>query len=586
MVEEQERQPYDNVPASASSNDLQEYLRRSIDGNDAPPLSPRPDSLTRADSIFSFSKASFSSQLSGLTSITLPQAESLAANVSALPTAPKAVKALTTAASEIERWTQKAIHVLGNLDAGDDVEWAAAAGRDSLDDVDSAVIKFESLIEVYVQSIEELQSRPDIADIDSDDLTAVVEQMEKTLTDWDKVRQLLKGVHEQVELAMEWEELWGVVLGDVGNELESLDQLVFEMEEKRHSTMRADAESKSGTGIDIDELETIVEDSPTTSKANNRMSLLPNFTSAPVPAPAHNPQDDQNLLALFARMQPLRASLDFLPMRLSMFQSRAAKIFPSACTELEDKRERLEQAWRQLEQEAETLRRELGEDRWVLVFRNAGRQATKMIESVERTVAKLQESLDAGVQHTNPPALAKKMESFEAKRMHYGPAIDRVLAIIQKGVKDRITVNGEILRLHLDLTARAASLHEQMNLMESTLEEIQASRDAQLRDSISTVISMDRSMSGSMIDTPGSSPASSVIMPAGKYDGSTPHINGSKVRGSSRSRGPPTQRYSSLPQPRRTSSNLLSHRIAIPIEWTTFINNPHSGSSPSSYTNK
>jgi hypothetical protein len=33
---------------------------------------------------------------------------------------------------------------------------------------------------------------------------------------------------------------------------------------------------------------------------------------------------------------------------------------------------------------------------------------------------------------------------YEAKKMHYIPAIERVVSIIQKGVNDRLTVNGEI----------------------------------------------------------------------------------------------------------------------------------------------
>lgn len=95
-------------------------------------------------------------------------------------------------------------------------------------------------------------------------------------------------------------------------------------------------------------------------------------------------------------MQPLQASLDFLLMRLSMFQARAETIFPTACDELEEKRTRLEKGWKKLEQEAEDLRSELGEDRWILVFRNAGRQAQKMCESDKRSITKLQEALDAG----------------------------------------------------------------------------------------------------------------------------------------------------------------------------------------------
>ena len=50
----------------------------------------RPGGLVRTTSTFSFSRASFSSQLSSLTSIALPQAESLAASIAAIPTASKA----------------------------------------------------------------------------------------------------------------------------------------------------------------------------------------------------------------------------------------------------------------------------------------------------------------------------------------------------------------------------------------------------------------------------------------------------------------------------------------------------------------
>ncbi len=204
-------------------------------------------------------------------------------------------------------------------------------------------------------------------------------------------------------------------------------------------------------------------------------------------------------------------------MRLSMFKSRAEEIFPTACKELEEKRTRLEKGWKTLEKEAEDLRRELGEDRWILVFRNAGRQAQKMCESVERSITKLQEAIDTGAQHNNSAALAKKVENFEAKRTHYGPAIDRVLSIIQKGVRDRLTVNGEILRLHADMTSRVQAMHQSMHIMEATLEESNANHNSQLRDSISSIISMDRSMTGSFNETPGSSPASSVVLSGGKH---------------------------------------------------------------------
>lgn len=526
-----------------------------------------PDSLSRSNSVYSFSRASFSAQLASLTAINLPQADSLAATVTTLPTAKKAIKALTSSAEQIQAWTKKASKILENLDADDDVEWAAAAGRLGLNETDKTISRFETLIDVYVLSIEELQCRRDIGDARADELQAVVEQMEVTLYGWDNVRRALKRMHEQVELAMEWEELWAKVLGDLGTEMDSLSQLVFEMEEKRHAAYQTQTQSGPSQAIDLNELESFIDEPAQNRTTSNHRFSLPPFEASPLGSPIiENPQDDSNLLALFARMQPLRASLDFLPMRLSMFQSRAEKIFPIACSELDDKRARLERNWAELSREADNLRRELSEDRWVIVFRNAGRQAQKMCESVERSIVKVQEAIHENYQSINPAALAKRIESFEAKKMHYGPAIGRVLAIIQKGLKDRLTVNGEILRLHKDLSSRMRDLTDTMEDLQTMLEPFSTRQNSHLRESISSIVSADRSFtSTTFAGTPGSSPPSSVDLPPQRLERSTPKygLNGyTKQRTPSSSRPPPptsaNRRSSMLPQTRRPTTP-MSH---------------------------
>jgi hypothetical protein len=387
-----------------------------------------------------------------------------------------------------------------------------------------------------------------------------------TLNGWGNVRQDLKKIHEQVEVAMEWEELWAKVLGDVGAEMDSLSQLVFEMEEKRHLAYQTQTQAGPSENIDLNELESFIDEPSEKRAAPNARFSLPPFETSPLGSPViQNPTDDSNLLALFARMQPLRASLDFLPMRLSMFQSRAEKIFPSACRELDDKRERLERNWTELSKEADNLRRELSEDRWVRVFRNAGRQAQKMCDSVERSIVRVQEAIHENYQSLNPLALGKRIESFEAKKMHYGPAINRVLAIIQKGLKDRLTVNGEILRLHKDLSSRMRDLTDTMEDLETLLEPFNARQNSQLRESISSIVSADRSFtSTTFAGTPGSSPPSSIDLPP-RPERSTPKygLNGyTKQRTPSTSRPPPptsgNRRSSMVPQTRRPTTP-MSH---------------------------
>ncbi|KAL2003701.1 hypothetical protein VTN02DRAFT_2732 [Thermoascus thermophilus] len=583
--------PSNGVESQPAQTDFEKYVKRTAeqqqqeqqeDTADRPPPPPPKDSsrptsissnplgLHRTESIYSFSRASFSSQLSQLTSITLPQPSTLEASIAAIPNAPAAVKALTGAAEQIKVWISNASDVLGGLDAENDVEWAAAAGREGLDDVDKAVTTFESLVNVYVRAIENVQLREDIGNVSGDSLRDIVVQMESILKRWAQVRSQLKGVKEQVELAMEWEELWSNVLGDVSLEVDSLSRLIFEMEEKRHMTMTAEPATEHTNGLDINELETIVEESPGHERtpSHKRFSLAPFTTEGSLiggPVSGKTPQDDLNssLMALFARMQPLRASLDFLPMRLSMFQSRAESIFPSACDELEDRRNRLEKSYKKLEADAEALRKELGEDRWILVFRNAGRQAEKMFESVERSIGKLQEALDSGAHIHNQAALAKRVESFEAKKVHYTPAIERVVSIIQKGVNDRLTVNGEVLRLLSDMESRLDALKASTKVMDGLLEDLNLAASQQLRDSISSIITMDSPATGSAFDTPGSSPASSVILSGNGLKGvSTPSVasrRGSSV--GSAAATSKTKRYSSLPQPVSTLSSKRASSI-------------------------
>ncbi|RDL36709.1 uncharacterized protein BP5553_06061 [Venustampulla echinocandica] len=528
-----------------------------------------PFGLQRAGSIYTLSRVSFANQLAQLTSLQLPDAELLSTKVSAIPTSKAASKALMGAAEQIRSWIHKASEVIAGLEGEDDVEWAAAGGREGLAEVDNAIARFEELINVYVSAIEALQNRPDISTVPSEELTTVVLQVETILKEWEKIKRTLKDVKNSVEIAMEWEELWNTVLGDIGNEIDVLSRLVFEMEEKRHKSLMAES---GADGMDINELETIVEETPpskTRLQANNRFSLHGAFPMSPSsPNTAVMAQDDSSLLALFARMQPLRASLDFLPMRLSTFHARADEIFPTACEELESRRDGLEKSWKNLEKDAETLRRELGEDRWVLVFRGAGRQAQKMYESVERSVSKLKEAVDAGVHLNNPATMGNKIESYEAKKMHYGPAIERVMSIIERGVKDRLTVNGEILRLHSDMQRKWDTLKEQMSELDLTLEDIQADRQSQqLRDSISSMVSNDRSTLSSINDTPGSSPASSVVMTglSGGLDPITPAKNG-KLRAGNKTALPQPggrRRNVSMPAsgsqlPRKGAANRLS----------------------------
>jgi len=517
----------------------------------------RRSHIARANSIYTLSRVSFTNQIQQLTSISLPPASSLSSSISAIPTSTAAGRALHDAAGQIKLWMSKASEVLNGLDAEDDVEWAAAAGREGLAEVDTAIGRFESLVTVYITAIEELQSRPDISILPSKDLARLVGQMDEIVRDWQKIKQTLRGIKGQVEIAMEWEELWNTVLGEIGLEIENLSRLVFEMEERRHRAI-TESVTESAEKFDIAELETIVEEKPRQARVNNRFSLPPTFSvSSPISPIPQIEKENSKLLALFARMQPLRASLDFLPMRLSSFQARGSKIFPTACEELNRRRDVLETEEKRLEADADALREELGEDKWVHSFRQAGSKALAMWNSLTKSIQKLRQAIEEG----DDEKLASRISTYKDKREHYPPSMRRVLELIDIEMKNRSTVNGEILRIQQDVRQKVTELEADIRDMDAILEDFNSNR--KLRDSVSTVFSArtEHSMSSSAIDTPGSSPASSVILMSRKSSGhgpSTPNA-GSKSRqgsfASSRSSVPTSRRYSSVP----SSASGVSH---------------------------
>ena len=564
----------------------------------------RSRNLSRANSVYSISRVSFTNQITQLTSIQLPDAKSLSGSISAIPTAPKAARALSEAAGQIQAWVHKASEVLDGLDARDDVDWAAQAGRDGLGEVDGAIARFDSLVNVYVTAVEQLEMREDAGDVPGDDLQQAVRELEKIISEWQKIKNSLNRVRWQVELSLEWEELRNTIFEEIAQECDKLSSQVFEMEEQRHM-VDPEIPTEPAIGLDLTELESMLEGkigSPTTQKSNSHRDSFPQQGyQFPPPSPLQSPYQlrdsaDTNLLGLFARMQPLRATLDFLPMRIQTFQNKASREFPTACGELEDRRSQLEEQWRKLEADAESLRKELGEDQWLLVFRNAGKQALRMIDSVERSITKLDEALDSNTQLRHAPATMKKVENYEAKKLHYCPAIERVIAIVDRGVKDRLTVNGEILRLQNDVQNKWQATLADVKNMDSTLEFYDAAKTQELRDSVSSVMSTDRSFLSSHVGSAGSSPASSIGPSSRALSRTRPpevashtqapivmrprKLSTSNTTEAAKPATPASKRISSLPVPVTPASNRSGQQQKTPLTRSS-VSTPN-GLSPSS----
>ncbi|KAF7308847.1 GAR domain-containing protein [Mycena kentingensis (nom. inval.)] len=135
------------------------------------------------------------------------------------------------------------------------------------------------------------------------------------------------------------------------------------------------------------------------------------------------------------------------------------------------KHEALVAEWESVQDESDVLREELKEDKWLTVFRTVTDQADGMMSSLEKAVNRCQEFIwqvhkryedplsytstsQSGDKVLNFDVFTSLLESFEAKK--------KVLSIIDKGVRDRVTKNGETLRRHAESAQRWKSLKERI----------------------------------------------------------------------------------------------------------------------------
>ncbi|KAE9388569.1 hypothetical protein BT96DRAFT_968072 [Gymnopus androsaceus JB14] len=120
--------------------------------------------------------------------------------------------------------------------------------------------------------------------------------------------------------------------------------------------------------------------------------------------------------------------------------------------------------WEAVQDESDVLREELKEDKWLTVFRTVTDQADGMMSSLEKGVNRCQEFIWQ--------TFNSLLDSFEAKKKHYMPATSKVLAIIDKGVRDRVTKNGETLRRHAESAQRWKNLRERIARTDAEMETV------------------------------------------------------------------------------------------------------------------
>jgi hypothetical protein len=316
---------------------------------------------------------------------------------------------------------EEALHLLEDLQAHDDIAWAIQ-GRQAAAHVDGLFTTWSS-----EQAEGELKNK----------LAAAGPA-------WEKVK-------VQMHAADDYEDCRGS-LDAIEQEIKALRTAIYQVEEQRHVDVPPEA-------IAPDVLAGILREEPEGEDTGTPGKVVGDDLLS-----RWDRQLTETIVQLASRLQPLRASISLFRPRIEVFEIRAAGCFPSAVTALRDKYTSLEGEFSILFREFGTLKQELGEDKWLAVFRQVNKQASDMMESLERTVKRLDATPFKG------PDAEKLATTFEMKAEHYGKAIPAVLNIMDTGVKNRATLNGEVIRGYDLLLQRWQALEASLSTIDQRLE--------------------------------------------------------------------------------------------------------------------
>lgn len=202
---------------------------------------------------------------------------------------------------------------------------------------------------------------------------------------------------------------------------------------------------------------------------------------------------DKALMTLDERLEAVAHGMKSVSESVTPFQNQPIGTPDSEQAVLLRKHAVLVTEWETVQSDTDVLREELKEDKWLTVFRTVTEQADGMMGSLEKAVNRCQDFIwqvhRGGAEDSlsrssyrgsissdkNPISIEvfnELLSSFEAKKKHYVPATSKVLAIIDNGVQNRVTKNGETLRRHGESAKRWRTLKERMSKTEKDMEAV------------------------------------------------------------------------------------------------------------------
>ncbi|KAK9433251.1 hypothetical protein V1505DRAFT_322001 [Lipomyces doorenjongii] len=252
----------------------------------------------------------------------------------------------------------------------------------------------------------------------------------------DDIENSLRKSKEQVDIALEWSELHDSVMADLESVMKESQTLLAELQQYQR-TRDIIEDDRLEDVLDVDMLMTSLKQSPVPGHGK-----LVNIRDA-------DEMQNSKLCYLCKKMQPLRVSLDLLDAMMGDMIPRLELPFPDAHQDLLTRRAALDIMWKKLSFDADKIKREMGEDRWIAMLREAGNQARKLMTEIDHVMNNLE---DVHANGLDDIISKRHKDLYEQKAGELIPEIVKILGLLSRAMEDKVTISGDIKREHLHFT--------------------------------------------------------------------------------------------------------------------------------------
>lgn len=278
----------------------------------------------------------------------------------------------------------------------------------------------------------------------------------------------------------------------VSSGLDAIRSQFFVIEEKRHAGVFALLDTSSPSKGDIDATANIALDAAMVELNSHMETVSDLFTGLEaqmesldentVPRPENARRNSTSSIS----------SMDSFDDALGI---QCASHNPAV---LRKKYANLAQQWLSVQKEAKNIEQELSNDKYNQAFDSISTQMEEMMQSLDKALASCHDFVFAynqdrsqkamqpefSLQARDAPwsddderrsALRTVKQSFLVKRASYGPACEQMFSSLEKGMKQRGTLNGTVLRRFSELKSRWKTLRERIARMDKELKRIEVS---------------------------------------------------------------------------------------------------------------